>query len=59
MKSFAAVVSYKDSNKRADALLKLGEIAERNNNAAQAKNTTNKLSMNTQVVRRLNWLAQS
>ncbi|NTU36111.1 tol-pal system protein YbgF [Vibrio diabolicus] len=37
VKSFAAVVSYKDSNKRADALLKLGEIAERNNNAAQAK----------------------
>ncbi|MGD8119524.1 tol-pal system protein YbgF [Vibrio sp. TRT 2004] len=37
VKSFAAVVTYKDSNKRADALVKLGEIAERNNNAAQAK----------------------
>ena len=37
VKSFAAVLSYKGSNKRADALLKLGEIAERNNNAAQAK----------------------
>ncbi|HDM8132319.1 TPA: tol-pal system protein YbgF [Vibrio harveyi] len=37
VKSFAAVVSYKDSNKRADALVKLGDIAERNNNAAQAK----------------------
>ncbi|WP_165310923.1 tol-pal system protein YbgF [Vibrio ziniensis] len=35
--SFAAVVSYKDSNKRADALVKLGDIAKRNNNAAQAK----------------------
>ncbi len=35
--SFAAVVAFKDSNKRADALVKLGEIAERNNNAAQAK----------------------
>ncbi len=35
--SFAAVVSYKDSNKRADALVKLGDIAERNNNAVQAK----------------------
>lgn len=35
--SFAAVVSYKDSNKRADALVKLGDIAERNNNAEQAK----------------------
>jgi len=35
--SFAAVVSYKDSNKRADALVKLGDIAARNNNAAQAK----------------------
>ncbi|MBD0786964.1 tol-pal system protein YbgF [Vibrio sp. Y2-5] len=34
--SFAAVVSYKDSNKRADALVKLGDIAKRNNNAAQA-----------------------
>ncbi|MFV8432771.1 tol-pal system protein YbgF [Vibrio owensii] len=37
VKSFAAVVSYKDSNKRADALVKLGDIAERNNNDAQAK----------------------
>ena len=35
--SFVAVVSYKDSNKRADALVKLGDIAERNNNAEQAK----------------------
>ena len=35
-KSFAAVVSYKDSNKRADALVKLGDIAGRNNNAEQA-----------------------
>ncbi|MDH5912857.1 tol-pal system protein YbgF [Vibrio splendidus] len=37
VKSFADVVSYKDSNKRADALVKLGDIAARNNNAAQAK----------------------
>ncbi|WP_394127285.1 tol-pal system protein YbgF [Vibrio hepatarius] len=37
VKSFAAVVSYKDSNKRADALVKLGDIAQRNNNAEQAK----------------------
>lgn len=37
VKSFAAVVSYKDSNKRADALVKLGDIASRNNNATQAK----------------------
>ena len=36
VKSFAAVISYKDSNKRADALVKLGDIAGRNNNAAQA-----------------------
>ncbi len=36
-KSFAAVVSYKDSNKRADALLKLGEIAKRNNKPDAAK----------------------
>lgn len=36
VKSFAAVVSYRDSNKRADALVKLGDIASRNNNAAQA-----------------------
>lgn len=31
-KSFAAVASYKDSSKRADALVKLGDIAKRNNN---------------------------
>ncbi|EOD9420181.1 tol-pal system protein YbgF [Vibrio campbellii] len=37
VKSFVAVVSYKDSNKRADALVKLGDIAERNKNDAQAK----------------------
>ncbi|GAK84453.1 TPR repeat containing exported protein [Vibrio ponticus] len=37
VKSFAAVLTYKDSNKRADALVKLGDIAERNNNAEQAK----------------------
>ncbi|BCN24567.1 tol-pal system protein YbgF [Vibrio alfacsensis] len=37
VKSFAAVVAYKDSNKRADALVKLGDIASRNNNAEQAK----------------------
>ncbi|MCE7576073.1 tol-pal system protein YbgF [Aliivibrio fischeri] len=36
-KSFAKVVSYADSNKRADALLKLGEVAKRNNNNAAAK----------------------
>ena len=36
-KSFAAVLSYSDSNKRADALVKLGDIAARNNNVAQAK----------------------
>ncbi|WP_261815467.1 tol-pal system protein YbgF [Vibrio gallicus] len=36
-KAFAAVVSYKDSNKRADALVKLGDIAVRNNNAKAAK----------------------
>ncbi len=35
--SFAAVVTYNDSNKRADALVKLGDIAARNNNAEQAK----------------------
>lgn len=34
--SFAAVITYKDSNKRADALVKLGDIAARNNNAEQA-----------------------
>mgnify|MGYP000923162037 FL=1 len=37
VKSFAAVVAYKDSVKRADALVKLGDIAMRNNNEAQAK----------------------
>ncbi|MBW3696645.1 tol-pal system protein YbgF [Vibrio sp. T187] len=37
VKSFAAVVAYKDSNKRADALVKLGDIAARNNNPEQAK----------------------
>lgn len=37
VKSFAAVIAYKDSNKRADALVKLGDIAQRNNNAEQAK----------------------
>ena len=37
VKSFAAVVAYKDSNKRADALVKLGDIAARNNNSEQAK----------------------
>ncbi len=36
-KSFAAVVSDKSSNKRADALVKLGDIAKRNNNAEQAR----------------------
>lgn len=36
-KSFAKVVSYSDSNKRADALLKLGELAKRNNNKAAAE----------------------
>ncbi|MDA0147237.1 tol-pal system protein YbgF [Vibrio sp. LaRot3] len=36
VKSFAAVVAYKDSNKRADALVKLGDIAERNSNSEQA-----------------------
>lgn len=35
-KSFAAVLAYKDSNKRADAMVKLGDIAKRNNNAEQA-----------------------
>ncbi|MEZ8100344.1 tol-pal system protein YbgF [Vibrio bivalvicida] len=37
VKSFAAVIAYKESNKRADALVKLGDIAQRNNNAEQAK----------------------
>ncbi|OIQ26689.1 tol-pal system protein YbgF [uncultured Vibrio sp.] len=36
VKSFAAVISYKDSNKRADALVKLGDLAKRNNNEAAA-----------------------
>ncbi|WP_117234281.1 tol-pal system protein YbgF [Vibrio maerlii] len=36
-KNFIAVVGFKDSNKRADALVKLGDIAKRNNNAAKAK----------------------
>ncbi len=35
--SFTKVVSYADSNKRADALLKLGELAKRNNNKAAAQ----------------------
>lgn len=37
VKSFAAVVSYKESSKRADALVKLGDISARNNNSDQAK----------------------
>lgn len=36
-KDFAAVVAFSDSNKRADALLKLGDIAKRNSNNASAK----------------------
>lgn len=36
-KSFAAVVTDKSSVKRAESLLKLGEIAARNNNPTQAK----------------------
>jgi tol-pal system protein YbgF len=36
-KAFAIVVSNQDSNKRADALVKLGEIAARNGNATAAK----------------------
>lgn len=36
-KSFVAVVSIQDSNKRADALVKLGDIAKRNNAAEQAR----------------------
>lgn len=36
-KSFVKVVSYADSNKRADALFKLGQLASRNNNKAAAK----------------------
>jgi len=35
-KSFGAVLAYKDSSKRADAMVKLGDIAKRNNNAEQA-----------------------
>lgn len=34
---FEAVASFKDSNKRADAMLKLGVIAERSNKADEAK----------------------
>lgn len=34
--SFIAVLTYSESNKRADALVKLGDIAKRNNNSAQA-----------------------
>ncbi|WP_099612211.1 tol-pal system protein YbgF [Vibrio fujianensis] len=37
VKSFAAVISYSNSNKRADALVKLGDLAARNNNSAQAE----------------------
>ncbi|GAD79029.1 tol-pal system protein YbgF [Vibrio ezurae] len=36
-KAFASVVSHEKSNKRADALVKLGDIAVRNNSAAAAK----------------------
>ncbi|PJC87697.1 tol-pal system protein YbgF [Vibrio sp. HA2012] len=36
-KSFASVVAYKDSNKRADSLVKLGDIAKRNNKPEVAK----------------------
>lgn len=36
-KSFTAVLNYQDSAKRADALVKLGDLATRNNNATQAK----------------------
>lgn len=36
-KHFIAVTSVKASNKRADALVKLGDISKRNNNAAKAK----------------------
>ncbi|WP_341661669.1 tol-pal system protein YbgF [Vibrio sp.] len=36
VKSFAAVVAYPKSNKRADALVKLGDISKRNDNTAQA-----------------------
>ncbi|WP_070963123.1 tol-pal system protein YbgF [Vibrio sonorensis] len=37
VKSFATVVSYQDSNKRSEALLRLGDIAQRNNNSQAAK----------------------
>ncbi len=36
VKSFAAVITYENSNKRADALVKLGDLAARNNNAEAA-----------------------
>lgn len=49
-KSFAAVVSDKGSNKRADALVKLGDIAKRNNNAEQARKFTSKRWMNIPIV---------
>ncbi|MFA0086348.1 tol-pal system protein YbgF [Vibrio sp. 10N.261.51.F12] len=35
--SFKAVLSFKESNKRADALVKLGDLAKRGNKAAEAK----------------------
>ncbi len=37
MKSFASVVSFKDSNKRADSLVKLGDLAARNGKPTVAK----------------------
>lgn len=37
VQSFAAVLAYPDSNKHPDALVKLGDLAKRNNNMAQAK----------------------
>lgn len=36
-KSFASVIAYEDSNKRADSLVKLGDIARRNNKPGVAK----------------------
>ncbi|NOH27879.1 tol-pal system protein YbgF [Vibrio mediterranei] len=36
-KSFKAVLGFKESNKRADALVKLGDLAKRGNKAAEAK----------------------
>lgn len=36
-KSFAAVIAYEDSSKRADALVKLADIAKRKNNPEAAK----------------------